>query len=371
MKTPNTVTYSGKALEEMKLESKVSKDVLENIRRLADEYLDLPVICVTQRKAVPPTKNPHEYASHAPYWWPNPDMPDGLPYIRKDGYINPICCEDMTFERLAGAVHVLSLAAYYFEEEKYANKAEKLLYDWFLNPETYMVPHAEYAQYIPGICNGRGIGLIEFRFAYKIFNGVRILESMDFISEETVKGLEKWFSDFADWMLTSDNGQDEDIQKNNHGTWYDVTLLTAAVFTGRKSLADKISSTAYIRRVRNHIKEDGTQPLELERTKGIHYTLFNLWAMAIIGNIAEKRGYAQYWKTDEKSGKCLIKSAVDFIYPYLLAPETFPYEEILTEPIDEDEARVLMFVAARFEEYGEKAKPFIVKPYVWLAEPNT
>jgi hypothetical protein len=27
--------------------------------------------------------------SYAPYWWPNPAKPDGLPYIRRDGEINP------------------------------------------------------------------------------------------------------------------------------------------------------------------------------------------------------------------------------------------------------------------------------------------
>ena len=370
MRTPNTVTYSGKALEEMKKNGAVAPSVLENIRKTADEYLDLPILSVIYRKAVPPTKNPHEYASLAPYWWPNPDTPDGLPYVRRDGHINPDYYDDMTFERMADAVHVLSLAAYYFEEEKYAKRAEKLLYDWFLNPETYMEPHAEYAQYIPGVCDGRGIGLIEFRFAYNIFNSVRILESIDLISEKTVRGVEKWFYDFANWMLTGDKGQDEDIQKNNHGTWYDVTLLTTAIFTKREFLAKKIASTAYVRRVRNHIKEDGTQPLELQRTKGIHYTLFNVWGMAIIGNIADKLGYKEFWENDEVRGKNLIKSAVDFIYPYLLSPETFPYEEIFSEPIDEDEARVLTFMSEHFEEYKEKAKLFVNKPYTWLAEPN-
>ncbi len=27
--------------------------------------------------------------SLAPYWWPNPGKPDGLPYIQKDGQVNP------------------------------------------------------------------------------------------------------------------------------------------------------------------------------------------------------------------------------------------------------------------------------------------
>ena len=27
--------------------------------------------------------------SQAPYWWPDPDTPDGLPYVRRDGERNP------------------------------------------------------------------------------------------------------------------------------------------------------------------------------------------------------------------------------------------------------------------------------------------
>ena len=30
-----------------------------------------------------------------------------------------------------------------------------------------MNPHAEFAQAIPGICEGRGIGLIDFRDSYR------------------------------------------------------------------------------------------------------------------------------------------------------------------------------------------------------------
>ena len=31
----------------------------------------------------------HDYLSFGSYWWPDPDKPDGLPYIRRDGGVNP------------------------------------------------------------------------------------------------------------------------------------------------------------------------------------------------------------------------------------------------------------------------------------------
>ena len=344
--------------------------VLEELRKKADEYMSLPVLSVIYRKAVPPTKNMHEYASLAPYWWPNPDTEDGLPYIRKDGYINPVYFEDMSYEILSDAVYVLALAAYNFNDKSYGDKAEKLLYDWFLNPETYMEPHAEYAQYIPGICNGRGIGIIEFRFGYKLFPAIKMLEEKGFISNETVSGLKEWFVKFANWMMTSENGLDEDIQENNHGTWYDASLLSMAIFTDRKFLAEKICKTAYERRIKEHVTEDGSQPRELARTQGIHYSLFNTHAMVLIGIEAERIGCTEYFTPDKKLGKSIIESTIDYIYPYVLDTKAFPYEEIYPEQVEGEASYLLSVMAKHFDSCKEKASVVVKKPYVWLSDPN-
>ena len=43
--------------------------------------------------AFPPTKtslgNRNDFYSNADYWWPNPNKPDGLPYVQRDGQSNP------------------------------------------------------------------------------------------------------------------------------------------------------------------------------------------------------------------------------------------------------------------------------------------
>ena len=371
MKTPNTVTYSGKALEEMKRENKVSKEVLDELRRLADEYEKEPVIAVVYRNTIPVTKNRHEYSSLGPYWWPNPDTPDGLPYVRRDGVVNPAYVEEMHFLKLCEMVRILALAAYYFEEEKYAKRAEKMIYDWFLNPETYMEPHAEYAQAIPGICDGRGIGIVDFDYSFKIFDSIAILESMDAISEDTVKGVKDWYVKFTDWMITSEKGLDEDLQENNHGTYFDVAVLAAAIFTDRKFLASKICTTAYERRFKPHVKPDGSQPLELERTRAMNYSLQTTRGLMLIANMARKLGFTKFLEKDEDCGVCLVKATVDFIYPYAAAPETFPYEEIRWDNVPEEITDVLLRADEFFagEGYAEKAKQFINKPYMCLAQP--
>ncbi|MBR5241502.1 MAG: alginate lyase family protein, partial [Clostridia bacterium] len=283
MSAPNTVTFSGELLEKMKREGSLTKEQLDFLRCEAEKHLnDTTVYSVVYRNTKPPTNNPHEYASMGPYWWPNPDTEDGLPYVRRDGEVNPACAEKMAYYAMAIAAFTLSLAAYYFDEKKYAEKAEKIIYDWYLNPETYMEPHAEYAQFIPGICNGRGIGIIEFIHSHRVFNAIAMLESVGYISESTVSGVKEWFVKFANWMITSENGLDEDLQLNNHGTIYDANVLATAIFTGRKFLAEKICKTAYARRFLSQVEPDGSQPLELARTRAMNYSIDNAQGLILI-----------------------------------------------------------------------------------------
>jgi len=59
------------------------------LKRDADRALAVKTFSVTQKDLTPPSKDKHDYMSIAPYWWPNPSTPNGLPYVRRDGEINP------------------------------------------------------------------------------------------------------------------------------------------------------------------------------------------------------------------------------------------------------------------------------------------
>ena len=55
----------------------------------ANKILAYKPVSVMDKVDIPPSGNKHDYVSLAPYWWPNPNTPNGLPYIRKDCQINP------------------------------------------------------------------------------------------------------------------------------------------------------------------------------------------------------------------------------------------------------------------------------------------
>ena len=360
IKKLNTVTFSGDMLLKMKKENEIPKEALDALRVRAEEHLRAKPFAVTDRNARAKTGNPHDYASAGPYWWPNPDTPDGLPYIRRDGEILPGSIEEITPRLIARRVLELTLAAFFLDSEEYGRAAENAIYVWHLAPDTYMNPHAEYAQGIPGICDGRGIGIIDFGYSYQIFDSVAILEYLGYISAERVSQLKGWYKEFTDWLLTSENALTEDTEPNNHGTFFDVLMLSCAIFTGREALVKKICTTAYKRRFKDQIEKDGKMPYELARTMAFHYSLSNIRGLYLIANMAKMHGYSEFFEPDSEYGVCLLKEAVDFLYPYMLDNSSFPYPEMfnpeLFPTIPNLSNMILASMECHFEEYREKRK---------------
>src|ERR1700712_3571202 len=131
----------------------------------ADKALTAGPYSVTLHKTqIAPSGNPHDYVSQAPYFWADPSKPDGKPYIRKDGERNPEIYQlhdDSQLTEMCQVVQKLGFAYYFSGDEKYAQKAADLMTVFFINTDTKMAPNLNYSQYIPGINDGRGIGIIE------------------------------------------------------------------------------------------------------------------------------------------------------------------------------------------------------------------
>jgi len=295
----------------------------------ADKAMQEGPFSVMQKGVVPPSGDKHDYMSHAPYFWPDPSKPNGLPYIRRDGEHNPeikkITDHDY-MNRMGEDARDLALAYYYTGNAAYAQRAALLLRTWFLDPATRMNPNLEFGQGIPGINTGRGIGLIETRFLMAALDAAGLLDGAAAWSAADQEGVKTWISQFLHWMRTSEKGKAEDGAKNNHGSWYDLQVTDYALFVGDKQLAIDTLNRVKHRRIDVQIEPDGREPLELVRTNAFSYSIGNLDALMQLAWLGSQVG-VDLWSYKTADGRC-IRAALDFLLPYAIGAKPWDYQQI-------------------------------------------
>lgn len=316
---------------QIKQQSQEYMPAYNELKKFCDEELGKAPYSVMDKKLVPPSGNKHDYVSMGRYWWPDPTKPDGLPYIRKDGQSNPELelLDRNRMGKMMNAVSKLSLMYFYSEEEKYAKKATSLLRTWFLNEDTKMNPDMQFGQYIPGRNNnkGRAEGLIDTYGMVEMLSGVTYLKNSKSFTDTDLIGLQEWFGNFLDWMLTSEIGIAEQKAANNHAVAYDVQVVAYAQFIGRDDLAKKTLREFPEKRIFTQVKSDGSQPKELARTTGFGYSVFNINHMLDMCMLAGESGKELFQSC--QSGKSSIGGAISYMYQFLGKPQSdFPYEQI-------------------------------------------
>jgi len=302
--------------------------LIDSLKKQADGFLKMKAVSVMDKQFTPVSGNKHDYMSQAPYFWYDSTKPNGLPYMRKDGVRNPEIYKitDRTYlGNLENATRSLSLAWYITGEEKYAEKATELLRTWFLNESTKMNPNLEYGQAIPGVNTGRGIGLIETVALMGIADAASLLQGSGSWTKADHSSLQKWYSQFLNWMLTSKNGKDEHAAKNNHGTWYYAQVIDFALFTGDIDKAKKLAEESK-ERLDSQLTKEGKQPLELERTNGLGYSTMNLRGWFTVATLAERTG-VNLW-TYQTSRSTDLRTAFDWLLPYALGEKKWEYQQI-------------------------------------------
>jgi len=294
----------------------------------ADKLLDQAPLSVMQKTAIPPSGDKHDYMSIAPYFWPDPSKPDGLPYINKDGVVNPEVrkyTDKVNLPVVCENIYLLSLAYYYSNNEKYAKRASRLTEVWFLDPATRMNPNLNFGQAVKGVTDGRAAGLIDSRFFIWAIDGIRLLQTSPHWTARDQTTLRQWFSSFLTWMQTSTIGQKEKAARNNHGIWYDAQTLAMALFVDSMDLANKIVLRD-LDRLDQQMDTSGLFPLELGRTTSLHYSVFILNAFTIVAQLSEQT-HTNLWTTTTPSGKSL-KKAFQAIIPYITREKDWPWPQI-------------------------------------------
>ncbi len=300
---------------------------------------------VMDKTDMPPSGSKHDYVSLAPYWWPDTTKPNGLPYLLKDGLINPEVKnfpDKENMSKLSEYVYLLGLAYYFSEDEIYAKKAAELVSVWFVDSATKMNPNLNFAQMVKGVNNGRGIGLIDTRLFVYAIDGIKLIEKSKYWDKNKSTSTKKWFSDFLDWMYHSKNGIEEYITKNNHGVWFDAQSLGIALYIDSTNFAKEIVKKS-LTRLDQQSNADHLFPMELERTNSLHYSCYNLLAFSVIAQLAENLGI-DYWQIETANHHSLQK-AYEAILPYVLKEKPWKYQEIT--PLSAQDAYVTFYYANR------------------------
>ena len=314
------------------------KSVMDAYNKLitsANKILSYKPVSVMDKVDIPPSGNKHDYVSLAPYWWPNPNTPNGLPYIRKDGQINPEVKnypDKQSMPRLCGNIYLLGIAYYLSGNEQYAQKINQLMTVWFLDTATVMNPNLNFAQYIKGVNSGRGIGIIDTRHFVYALEGVQLIKNSSSWDDQKNNATKKWFAQFLHWLQTSENGLEEMKADNNHGVWYDFQCLGIALYLDSNELAKKIIDRS-LQRLDDQSNSDHLFPLELARTNSLHYSVFNLVAFSSIAQLAEKVG-VNFWEKETVHQHSLKKSYLALL-PYIKKEKTWTGPEITPYYVEE------------------------------------
>ena len=291
--------------------------------------LAAPNLSVMQKGRTPPSGNKHDYMSMAPYFWPNPATPGGLPYVNRDGEMNPESRKDhdgLRLQQTVSRVHALALAWYFSGETRYASAAEKHLRVFFLDTATRMNPNLDYAQAVLGVSEGRSFGIIDTRDMPELVDALRLLESAPGWTKADSDGMVAWCRAYLAWLLTSRNGVEERKTTNNHGVFYDEQVAALALFVGDTAEARNAIVVRGKERIESQIDADGKQKRELDRTRPLHYTLFNLDAFTMLAELGRHIGVDLWHYTAPSGGS--IEKALLFVAPYADSTVKFPKADI-------------------------------------------
>jgi len=294
------------------------------VLKAAQRYLKEPPVTITASHSPRSAGGQHDYFSEGDYWWPDPKDPKG-PYIQRDGMTNPdnFTAHRAALMRLSVQAPALAAAWLLTRERRYAEHAARHLRAWFVDPDTLMNPHLEYAQAIQGRATGRGVGIIDTLHLVEVARAIGFIEEAGALTPSLRAGVRDWFARYLKWMTTHKYGQDERDAKNNHGTCWVAQAAEFARYTGSAELTAFCRDRYKTVLLPGQMAADGSFPLELKRTKPYGYSLFNLDAMAAVCQVLST-SEDNLWTFQLPDGRGMRK-AMEFMVPFIADRKKWAY----------------------------------------------
>lgn len=292
--------------ENIKNEDIIKQLIWKSNNRYIDEQ---PILIIDKPNKF--VEDTHYYVSLAPYYWPNPDTNNGLPYIVKDCDRNPECdlYDYPKIVSLVNKMRVLSLTYYFTNNPIYYNCAIEQINAWFINKDTYMYPEIEYCQIGPGVNNNKGINTLDMYDMIYVFESIALLNSTTQLPDDMLYTIKEWIKKHIKSLETSKAGAFENRMKNNHGIAYDVYLIYLYIL-GYGEVNNKIVNRLK-ERIKSQILTNGEQPEELNRNAGMHYSIYNLDHIIDVMKILDKVN-----DPFEYEYVHLIDEAFEFLYQF-------------------------------------------------------
>jgi hypothetical protein len=144
-------------------------------------------------------------------------------------------------------------------------------------------------------------------------------------TKDDMVDLKHWMEAFLTWLIESRHGKEEGRRKNNHGTWYDVQLVSLAFFTGKMDVARGVARKAGNKRIASQIEPNGSQWRELSRTRSKIYCVMNLKGLLDLACLVEHAG-VDLWGFQTPDGRSLRKT-LDWLLPYTVDEKNWQWAQ--------------------------------------------
>jgi Alginate lyase len=277
---------------------------------------------------------PHDFYSEAEDYWPDPAAPTG-PYITRTGPSNPAAFTAHRDALLNLSINVSALTAAFIltKEDRYAQHAIAHLKAWFIESTTSMTPSLLFAQVIPPAKTGRFEGIVEAVHIAEITQSIPFLANSESLTPADLAALQKWFTDYFDWLTTSRLAGLARDHKSHHGSSWLLQACAIAHF----NQADDLPLSALRHQfksstLRAQIVADGVFPHELTTSDPYRNSLFNLDMLAAICLLLSTR-FESIWDYELQDGPGM-RTAIARHYPYILNRGMWPYRADATHFTD-------------------------------------